>query len=216
MSHSFTVTDSELLQEAPILALRRDTVSMPDGSHVGREIVEHFGAVAVVAFDGARIAMVKQYRNAVGRRLWELPAGLLDVADEDPLICAQRELQEEAGLAAAHYRLLIDVANTPGICDEAVRVYLAESLVEVPRPEASEEEADMTLHWIPLDEAVRMVFAGEVHNASTVAGILCAQQVIAGEQAARSVEEPFDLRPTALAQRRKAAGITGDMKRMPD
>lgn len=214
MVHSFSVTDSELLQEAPILALRRDTVTMPDGSDAKREIVEHFGAVAVVAFDGARIALVKQYRNAIGRRLWELPAGLLDVADEDPLVCAQRELQEEAGLAAAHYRLLVDVVNTPGICDEAVRVYLAETLVEVPRPEASEEEADMTLHWVPLEEAVRMVLAGEIHNASTVAGILCAQQVILGEQAARSVDVPFDLRPQALARRRKAAGITGDLKRI--
>ena len=71
--HRFEVTDSELLIDAPILALRRDTVTMPGGSTATREVVEHFGAVAVVAVDAnERIAMVEQYRHTVGRRLWEL------------------------------------------------------------------------------------------------------------------------------------------------
>ena len=94
--HSFTVVDSEVLLEAPIIAVRRDRLVMPGGTESNREIVEHFGAVAVVAFDGERIALVRQYRHCVKDRLWELPAGLLDVANEDPLECARRELAEAA------------------------------------------------------------------------------------------------------------------------
>ena len=94
--HEFTVTDSQLLVDAPILALRRDTVTMPGGTTAKREIVEHFGAVAVVAVDeDERIAMVEQYRHTVGKRLWELPAGILDFAGEEELATARRELVED-------------------------------------------------------------------------------------------------------------------------
>lgn len=65
-THEFTVTDTELLLESPILGVRRDSLIMPGGSTARREVVEHFGAVAVVAFDGENIAMVKQYRRSVG------------------------------------------------------------------------------------------------------------------------------------------------------
>ena len=84
MSHDFEVVGSELLLDAPIIAVRRDEVVMPGGTTAFREIVEHFGAVAIVAIDDAeRIAMVHQYRRSVDRRLWELPAGLLDIKGED-------------------------------------------------------------------------------------------------------------------------------------
>ena len=79
--HHFDILDSEVLLDAPIIAVRRDTLRMPGGGTGKREIVEHFGAVAVVAFDGANIALVHQYRHSVQRRLWELPAGILDIAD---------------------------------------------------------------------------------------------------------------------------------------
>lgn len=143
--HSFTVVDSEVLLEAPIIAVRRDRLVMPGGTESNREIVEHFGAVAVVAFDGERIALVRQYRHCVKDRLWELPAGLLDVANEDPLECARRELAEEAGQAAARWDLVTDLVCSPGFCEEAVRIYLARELSEVPRPVADDEEADMSL-----------------------------------------------------------------------
>jgi len=99
--HLFETVSSETVYEGSILALRVDQVRMPGGGTARREVVEHYGAVAVAAVDGdQRVAMVYQYRHPVGRRLWELPAGLLDAAHEDPLATAQRELQEEAGLAA--------------------------------------------------------------------------------------------------------------------
>ena len=167
--HRFEVTDSELLIDAPILALRRDTVTMPGGSTATREVVEHFGAVAVVAVDAnERIAMVEQYRHTVGRRLWELPAGLLDFDGENALVTAQRELVEEAGLKAGKWSVLVDLVTSPGFAEEAVRVFLATDLTETDRPEAAEEEADMGFAWVPLDEARADVMNGRIANLSLI------------------------------------------------
>ncbi|KKO85179.1 ADP-ribose pyrophosphatase [Corynebacterium ulcerans] len=212
MTHRFTVTSSELLIDAPILAVRRDAVTMPNDSSAHREIVEHFGAVAVVAVQDQNIAMVKQYRHSVGRRLWELPAGLLDVADEPPLDAAQRELMEEAGLVAADWEILVDLVTSPGFCDEAVRVYLARDLAHVERPEARDEEADMALEWVPLAEAVNMVFAGDIVNSIAVSGILALHTQRTSPRILRDPDQPFDLRPTRLAERRKGAVKNRDLK----
>ena len=214
-THEFTVTDSELLIESPILAVRKDTLIMPGGTSSTREMVEHFGAVAVVAFDGERIALVRQYRHCVQERLWELPAGLLDIADEDALVGAQRELLEEAGLEAGQWSVLTDLITSPGFCDEAVRVYLARDLTQSERPEAQgNEEADMTMEWFPLTQARDMIFNGEIANSIAIAGILAADAVIAGRVEARGTNAPFRYRPTALAERRKADGIVPDMKKL--
>ncbi|WP_165165224.1 NUDIX domain-containing protein [Corynebacterium qintianiae] len=207
MSHEFIVTSSELLVDAPILALRRDTVTMPGGRDATREIVEHLGAVAVVALDSDnRIALVEQYRHSVGRRLQELPAGILDVAEEPELECAKRELHEEAGLTAASWSVLVDLVTSPGFAEEAVRVFLATDLTQVDRPEAEDEEADMSLEWVPLETARARIFLGEITNSIAVAGILAASAVADGAAAPRSTDEPFDLRPTSMARRRIGRG----------
>lgn len=212
MAFEFRTVDSELLIDAPIISVRRDTVTMPGGGTAIREVVEHFGAVAVVAFDGEKIALVHQFRQSAGRRLYELPAGLLDFANEDPLDCAARELQEEAGLEAGSWGLLVDLITSPGFCDEAVRVYLATDLRAVDRPDPEEEEADMTLQWVALDEAVAMVMRGEVSNSIAIAGIMTAAEAVHTGRT-RPVGDAFELRPTALASRRQAEGFTGDMKK---
>lgn len=212
--HDFEVVSSEILLDSPILAVRRDCVVMPGGEVARREIVEHFGAVAVVAWDGEKIPLVKQYRQCVKQRLWELPAGLLDIADEDPLVCAQRELQEEAGLAAGNWSLVVDLVSSPGFCEESVRVFLATELSAVERPEAEHEEADMQLHWFTLDEAIQMVLSGEIVNGIAIAGIMSAARLLESGKNGRDTAEPFALRPTALAERRKAAGLGADMKRI--
>ncbi|WP_080795051.1 NUDIX domain-containing protein [Corynebacterium pacaense] len=213
--HEFQVTDSELLLEAPILAVRRDTILMPGGRAADREIVEHFGAAAVVAFDGESIALVRQYRHCVRDRLWELPAGLLDIADEPALTAAQRELVEEAGLVAGEWSLLVDLVTSPGFCEEACRIYLARDLTAVHRPEAEDdEEADMTLEWFPLATARDMVLSGRIVNSIAIAGILTADAVLSGRAEARSTDEPFTYRPRSLPGRRKAEGIVPDMKKL--
>ena len=203
--HVFETTSSETLYTGKIFALRRDQVRMPGGKDVTREVVEHFGAVAVVAMDDDdNIPMVYQYRHAFGRRLWELPAGLLDVHGEAAHLTAARELQEEAGLQARTWRVLVDLDSTPGFSDESVRVYLATELSEVGRPEAHDEEADMTLQWYPLEEAARKVLSGEIVNAIAVAGILAAHAVTTGFMQPRPVDSPWTDKPTAFAARKAA------------
>jgi len=203
--HVFETTSSETLYTGKIFALRRDQVRMPGGKDVTREVVEHFGAVAVVAMDDdGNIPMVYQYRHALGRRLWELPAGLLDVHGEAAHLTAARELQEEAGLQARTWRVLVDLDSAPGFSDESVRVYLATELSEVGRPEAHDEEADMTLQWYPLAEVARKVLSGEIVNAIAVAGILAAHAVTTGLLQPRPVDSPWTDKPTAFAARKAA------------
>ncbi len=188
---------------------------MPGGKDAAREVVEHFGAVAVVALDSeGRVAVVEQYRHTVGRRLLELPAGLLDVAGEPAFDCARRELREEAGLEAATWGVLVDLVTSPGFADEAVRVFVATDLTQVERPAAEDEEADMTLTWVPLDRARRAVLEGRVVNSIAVAGIFAAAASLESGVEPRSVDEPFEVRPTALAERRRGVGSGGDMKRI--
>jgi 8-oxo-dGDP phosphatase len=203
--HVFETTSSETLYTGKIFALRRDRVRMPGGAIAVRDVVEHFGAVAVVALDEeGNVPMVYQYRHAFGRRLWELPAGLLDIDGEAAHLTAARELKEEAGLQASTWRVLVDLDSTPGFSDESVRVYLATGLSEVARPDAHHEEADMTLQWYPLAEAARLVLSGEIVNAIAVAGILAAHAVTTGFAEPRPVDSPWIDRPTAFAARKVA------------
>jgi 8-oxo-dGTP pyrophosphatase MutT (NUDIX family) len=202
--HDFEAIDSETLYVGKIFALRADEVRMPGGRTARREVVEHYGAVAIVALDDDRnVVMVHQYRHPVGRRLWELPAGLLDMGDEPPHATAARELEEEAGLAAEQWRVLVDVISAPGFSDESVRVFLATGLTDVGRPEAHDEEADLTIKRVPLDDAVHMVLAGEIVNSLAVAGILAAHAMGAPESL-RPADAPWVDRSTRFRARKAA------------
>lgn len=201
--HDFETVATETRYRGAILALRTDEVRMPGGGTAQREVVEHYGAVGVAAVDDeGRLAMVYQYRHAVGRRLWELPAGLLDDAGEDPAVAAARELREETGLVADDWRVLLDVASSPGFCDEAVRVYLARGLTDVGRPEADHEEADLTVHWLELGHAVDRVLAGEIVNATAAAGVLATHAVIVDGRPTRPLDAPWRDCPSAFSARR--------------
>ncbi len=180
--------------------MRTDDVVMPDGSVVHRDYQVHPGSVAVLALDGeGRVLVIRQYRHPVRQKLWEIPAGLLDVPGENPLHAAQRELYEEAHVKAEDWRVLTDVYTTPGGCDEAVRIFLARDLAEAEgeRFEVFEEEADMELTRVPLDELVRGVLAGELHNNCLVVGVLSLYAALNGEgvDALRPAEAPWPARP---------------------
>ena len=203
--HDFTTVSSETIYVGNIFALRADEVSMPGGRTARREVVEHYGAVAVVAMDeNNNIAMVYQYRHPVGRRLWELPAGLLDMGGEAPHLGAARELEEEAGLRARDWGVLVDVVSAAGFSDECVRVFLASGLTDVGRPEAHDEEADMVLRWFPLADAVQMVLSGEIVNSLAVAGILAARTIDRDVQTLRPVDAPWRDKPTKFAARQSS------------
>lgn len=203
MRHRFDTVASREIYRGNVIALRADDVVMPGGGVERREVVEHFGAVAVLALDDAdRIVLVHQYRHPLGKRLWELPAGLLDVPDEEPAATAARELVEEAGVVARRWEVLVDVAASPGFTDEVVRVFLATGLSSVDRPTAvGDEEADLEIHRIELAEAVRMVLAGDVINSASVGGILALHAVRGGAGTTRSPNAPWPDRPTRFAAR---------------
>ena len=201
--HDFATVDSETIYVGKIFALRADEVRMPGGDTARREVVEHYGAVAVLALDDdGNIVMVYQYRHPVGRRLWELPAGLLDTGGEPAHVTAARELEEEAGLSAQNWCVLVDLVTTPGFSDEGVRVYLATGLTDVGRPDAHDEEADLVVRWFSLDEAVRMALSGEIVNTIAVSGILAAYAVREDVDSLRAVDAAWVDRPTAFTRRK--------------
>ncbi len=170
----YPVLRSELIDDAPIIALRRDTILTSTGEAV-REVVEHFGAVAVVAVQGERVLLVRQWRQPVGEYLWELPAGLLDHVGESPLAAAQRELAEEAQLCSHAWSLLGDIVTSPGFAEEKVRVFLAEDCapLETPgEPGALEaEEADLERQWVDVDELRRWIAEGKILNSIALSGL---------------------------------------------
>ncbi|AZM78506.1 MULTISPECIES: NUDIX hydrolase [Streptomyces] len=181
-------------------SVRTDDVVMPDGSVVSRDYQVHPGSVAVLALDEeGRVLVIKQYRHPVREKLWEIPAGLLDVPGENPLHAAQRELYEEAHVKAEHWRVLTDVYTTPGGCDEAVRIFLARGLSEAAgeRFEVEDEEADMELTRVPVADLVRGVLAGELHNNCLVVGVLSLVAAEHGDglDALRPAEAPWPARP---------------------
>jgi 8-oxo-dGTP pyrophosphatase MutT (NUDIX family) len=181
-------------------SVRSDRVVMPDGSTATRDYQVHPGSVAVLALDDAgQVLVLKQYRHPVRHKLWELPAGLLDVPGENPLHAAQRELYEEAHVKAEDWRVLTDVYTTPGGCDEAVRIFLARGLSDADgeRFQADAEEADMEVARVPLAELVRGALAGDLHNNCLVVGALALTAALAGDgpDALRPPLAPWPARP---------------------
>ncbi|WP_147123982.1 NUDIX domain-containing protein, partial [Nocardia neocaledoniensis] len=196
-SHEFETVSSRVLYSGAILALRQDQVAMPDGRVAEREVIEHHAAVAVLALDDdGNVVLIRQYRHPLGTRLLELPAGLLDIDGEDPLTAAKRELAEETGLAAAEWSVLVDVALSPGFTDEALRVYFATGLTETDRPDPEHEEADLELVRMPVAEAVRAALAGEIVNATAVAGVLAYAAASANAVPMRPADAPWPGQPT--------------------
>jgi 8-oxo-dGTP pyrophosphatase MutT (NUDIX family) len=177
-SQQFPVAKSSTsFRSGRVIDVRTDEVAMPGPTIAIRDVVVHPGAVGIIALDsGGRVLLLQQYRHPVRRLLWEPPAGLLDEPGEDALATAKRELYEEAHLQAERWDVLLDVFTSPGMTDEAVRIYLARDVSEAPGPkfEGEHEETSMPIEWVPLDEAVRLAQRGDLHNPLAVMGILAA------------------------------------------
>ncbi|HWF82852.1 MAG TPA: NUDIX hydrolase [Streptosporangiaceae bacterium] len=179
LAESWPVAATDVIAKSSIVKVRRDSVVMPDGQKADRDVVEHPGAVAVLAVDDDdRVLLIRQYRHPVGRLLWEIPAGLRDVPGEPLVETAQRELLEEAGYIAAHWLVLADIFTSPGFSNERLRVFLAMKLTLVPDAERdyvpNHEEAHIKIEWAPLDVVVSRFLAGELHNGVTAVGVLAA------------------------------------------
>ncbi|WP_448232259.1 NUDIX domain-containing protein [Microbacterium lacticum] len=182
--------------------IRRDAFAY-NGDTIVREYVDHTGAVAVLAMDDQeRVLLIKQYRHPVRARDWEIPAGLLDVAGEDALAAAQRELAEEADLTASRWDVLSDFYTSPGGSDEAIRIYLARDLAPTAEVFArGEEEADIEVRWASLDEVVDAVLARRVQNPSLAIGALAAHAARArGWATLAPSDAPWPQRPRPLGE----------------
>jgi ADP-ribose pyrophosphatase len=199
MPHDYQVLGSEQVHQGKVVTLRRDRLSMPGDTTAWRDVVEHPGSVAVVALDDRdAVVVVRQYRHPIRRELDELPAGILDVEGEPALQTAQRELAEEAGLAAGSWHVLVDLLTSPGMSNEASRIYLARGLSEVDRDVQEHEEAEMTSFRLPLGELVTGVMAGRYENSLLVAGVLAADHAARdGFAGLRGADAPWSARPQA-------------------
>lgn len=155
-----------------LISVRVDEVELPSGLRSRREIVVHPGAAAIVPLlPGGQVVMIRQYRHAAGRVLYELPAGTLQPG-ESPADCARRELAEETGYLAGELRLLFSTYLTPGYSSEIIHIFLACDLR--PTAAAQAEDERVAVAPLPLSEAVAMVRRGEVQNAAAICGLLAA------------------------------------------
>ncbi|MGI4895399.1 MAG: NUDIX domain-containing protein [Janthinobacterium lividum] len=191
-----TLRSSEVVFTGHVWDVVRERVELSGGNPVTRDVQRHPGAVTILALDeDENVLFVRQYRHPVRRELWELPAGLLDVAGEAPLPAARRELAEEADLVASRWDVVVDWFNSPGGSSEANRIYLARGLSAVPevdRHVREDEEKDMVAVRVPLVQAVRAVLDGRVGNPGSVIGVLALQAVKAdGFTTLRPADTPW-------------------------
>ncbi|MBK7723645.1 MAG: NUDIX hydrolase [Austwickia sp.] len=204
------VQGREIRYHGLIWDVHRDDVELGAAGVVRREYIGHPGAVVVVALrpDPAssadrprdQVFLVKQYRHPVTTLEWELPAGLLDVQSEPPWQAAARELAEEADLVAGRWDVLLDFYPSPGAMSEAIRIFVARELADVPaeqRHARTGEELGMAGGWVDLDEAHTAALTGRLNNASAIMGILAAHAGRArGWQTLRSHDAPWPQHPS--------------------
>ncbi len=180
-----------------VFGIQRDELVLNEAQEpILREYMSHPGAVVIVALRGdggeEEILLERQYRHPVRAKLWEVPAGLLDIPGEDPLVGAQRELAEEADLLAQRWDVLLDIFNSPGCSSESIRIFLARELSQTQTPfDREDEEADFEYQWVKLDDAVTAALQGSLHNASTVCAVLATEAARRRGWDLREVSSPW-------------------------
>ncbi|HZO91698.1 MAG TPA: NUDIX hydrolase [Chthonomonadaceae bacterium] len=171
-----TVIGSETIYSGKIVHLRVDTVRLPDGSQSKREIVAHKGAVCIVpVLEDGTVLLVRQFRLAAGKALLEIPAGTLEPG-EDPDACAARELEEETGYRAAHFRPLFQSYLAPGYSTELIHAYLATGLTESQARTDADENIELVR--LPLVEAEQKAIDGDLQDAKTISALLVARRLL--------------------------------------
>ena len=165
-----------------IISLSTDEVTLPNGHRAELEVVHHPGGAAAVAIDAEkRVCLLRQYRYVAGGWIWELPAGKLE-PNEPPLITAQRELVEEAGVGAAHWESLGTYMSSPGIFTEVLHLFMATGIT--PAQKAHEHAEVIEVHWVPFTEAYEWAVDGRIRDGKTAIGLIRAVHVAAVRAAA--------------------------------
>jgi ADP-ribose pyrophosphatase len=167
------IVERETVFAGRVWDIVRDTVTF-GGSTMAREYVAHSGAVAVIALDDDdNVLLINQYRQPIGVRGWEIPAGLLDVPGEAPLAAAQRELAEETDLVASEWTALVSPYPSPGGLNEVVHIFQARQLsASSKRHERTDEEAEIVVRWVPISEVISGVIEGRLRNGPLMMAVL--------------------------------------------
>ena len=172
----FEVLKSEVLMKGRAFTIRRDHLTTPNGRETKFDIIEHGGSVVIIPVDEkGNVLLVRQYRHATRGELLELPAGTLD-NNEDPEVCAAREIREETGMAAGELTKLGEFYLAPGYSTEFMVVFLATSLSHNPL-EADADEF-LSVESIPIAEAIKMAERGEIPDAKSLAALFLARPAL--------------------------------------
>ncbi|MBF0099865.1 MAG: NUDIX hydrolase [Desulfobacterales bacterium] len=172
---SAIVNEKKIIHQARIFTLMRENVTLQNGSTVNLDIIRHPGATAIVPFlSSDTVLLLNQYRHAIGRFIWEIPAGTLD-PNEDPLSCAKRELQEETGYIANTWKPLGKIVPVPGYSDECIHLYIAYDLIQ--GTQKLDKDEVLHVHPIHFEKALKMITTNEILDGKTITGLLLAKQL---------------------------------------
>jgi ADP-ribose pyrophosphatase len=181
-----TTVERRTVHTGRYLAFRVDTIADAHGRHHTREWVEHPGAVAILAVADGAVLLVRQYRTPAARVLLEIPAGTLDRgpdgAVEDPDVAAPRELGEETGCHAAHWRVLSRFFPAPGFAGEVMHLYLATGLTPIDGYAGPEPDERLALVRVPIGEAIALAAEGGIEDGKTLLALFWLERLIAGGQ----------------------------------
>lgn len=171
MAEEFKRLKRELVHKGAVIDYYQDYVQIPNGNVAKWDFIKHKGAAAVVPVtDSGKILMVRQYRNALDRYTLEIPAGGRDSEEEETIVCAGRELEEETGFRSENLSLLISLRTTVAFCNEFIDVYVARDLIPSHQHLDEDEFVDVEEHEI--DELVDLVYQGVLQDSKTVAAVL--------------------------------------------
>jgi len=166
--------NSEKVYKGKVIDVNLERALLPNGMEVDLEIIRHPGGASVLPlYDDGDVLLIRQFRHAAGGTIWEVPAGRIDDG-EDPLSCAERELGEEAGVTAGSIKKLGEFFSTPGFCSEVIHLFLATDLVE--GRQSLERDECIEVVRLPFQEAIAMVYSGEIIDSKTMLTLLLANK----------------------------------------
>ena len=171
MAEDVKRTQRELMYKGTVLEIYKDHMEFANGNTEEWDYIHHNGAAAVLpVLDDGRILMGRQFRNALDRYTWEIPAGKLDTPDESGLVCATRELEEETGYKSDNLELLITIRTTVALCNERIEIYVAKDL------ESSKQHLDenefIDVKAFTLEELMGMILNQEIEDSKTIASVM--------------------------------------------